>query len=68
MLAGLGGIPMRSLEVVGMFLLGFFWDVDRVLVGFQWNALRALPTATSCFDSCGNWFAVVGSDRGLNSR
>ena len=66
--ADLGGILMRALEVSGMFLLGFLWEVDRVLMGFQWNALRALPTATSCFDSCVRWFAVVGSDRGPISR
>jgi len=59
---------MGLLEVSGMFLLAFLWDVDRVLTGSQWNALRALPTATSCFDSCGKWFAVVGSYRSLLSR
>ena len=31
-LADLGGIPMGVLEVLGMFLLGFLWDVDGVLV------------------------------------
>ena len=67
-LADLGGILMGVLEVVGMFLMGFFWVSDRVLMGSQWNALRALPTATSCFDSCVRWFAVVGSYRGLISR
>ncbi len=67
-LADLGRILMRVLMVGDMFLLWFLWDVDRVLVGFQWNALRALPSATSCFDSCVWWFAVVGSHRTLNSR
>ena len=66
--ADLGGILMVDLEVVGMFLMGFFWGSNRVLMGFQWNALRALPSATSCFDSCVWWFAVVGSHRTLNSR
>ena len=59
---------MGALEVVGMFLLCFFWDSDGVLMGSQWNALRALPTATSCFDSCVKWFAVVGTYRTLISR
>jgi hypothetical protein len=66
--ADLGGILMGGLKVSGMFLLAFLWDVDRVLMGSQWNALRALPTATSCFDSCVKWFAVVGSYRTLISR
>ncbi len=57
--ADLGGILMGALEVVSMFLMCFF----GILMGSQWNALRALPTATSCFDSCVRWFAVVGSDR-----
>jgi hypothetical protein len=33
-LADLGGILMGSLEVSGMFLIGFFWVSDRVLMGF----------------------------------
>ena len=67
-LADLGGILMGALEVVGMFLLCFFWGSDGVLMGSQWNALRALPTASLWLDSCVKWFAVVGSDRSLNSR
>jgi len=67
-LADLGGILMRVLEVVGMFLLCFLWVSDRVLMGFQWNALRALPTASLWLDSCVKWFAVVGTYRTLNSR
>ena len=59
---------MGALEVAGMFLIGFLWRFNRVLVGFQWNALRALPTASLLLDSCTRWFAVVGSDRGLISR
>ena len=49
--ADLGGILMGVLEVVGMFLMGFFWVSDRVLMGSQWNALLALPTASLWFDS-----------------
>jgi hypothetical protein len=67
-LADLGGILMGVLMVSGMFLLCFLWGSNRVLMGFQWNALRALPTATSCVDSCVRWLALVGSDRTLNSR
>ena len=63
-LADLGGILMRVLMVSGMFLIGFF----GVLVEFQWNALRALPTASLWLDSCIRWFAVVGSYRTLISR
>ena len=59
---------MGALEVVGMFLMGFFWVSDRVLMGSQWNALRALPTASLWLDSCVKWFAVVGTYRTLNSR
>ena len=59
---------MGALEVVGMFLLCFFWDSDGVLMGSQCNALRALPTASLWLDSCVKWFAVVGSYRTLNSR
>jgi hypothetical protein len=33
-LADLGGILMGLLMVSGMFLLGFLWDVERVLMGF----------------------------------
>ncbi len=66
-LADLGGILMGVLEVVGMFLMGFFWDSDGVLIGFQWNALRALPTASLWLDSCVKWFAVVGTYRTLIS-
>jgi hypothetical protein len=67
-LADLGGILMGVLEVVGMFLIGFFWVSDRVLMGSQWNALRALPTASLWLDPCVKWFAVVGTYRTLNSR
>ena len=59
---------MGVLEVVGMFLMGFFWVSDRVLMGFQWNALRALPAASLWLDPCVKWFAVVGTYRTLNSR
>jgi hypothetical protein len=33
-LADLAGILMGLLMVSGMFLLGFLWDVERVLMGF----------------------------------
>ena len=49
--ADLGGFLMGTLKVSGMFLSVFFWDSDRVLMGFQWNVLRTLPSASSCLDS-----------------
>jgi len=38
---------MKSCEDAMMFLLGF---LIQDLMEFQWNALRALPTASLCFD------------------
>jgi len=38
---------MRSYEDAMMFLLGF---LIRVQVEFQWNALRALPSASLWLD------------------
>jgi hypothetical protein len=49
--ADLGGVLMGTLKVSSMFLTVFFGDSDRVLMGFQWNVLRTLPLASSCFDS-----------------
>jgi len=42
---------MRTMEVSSMFLNGFFIGFDWDLMGFQLNALRALPLATLWFDS-----------------
>ena len=47
MAAWLDGVLMRSYENASMFLLGF---LIQVLVEFQWNALRALPTASLWLD------------------
>ena len=49
--ADLDGVLMGTLKVSSMFLTVFFGDFDRVVMGFQWNVLRTLPSATSCFDS-----------------
>ena len=49
--ADLEWVLMGTLKVSSMFLTVFFGDSDRVVMGFQWNVLRTLPSASSCFDS-----------------
>ena len=49
--ADLDGVLMGTLKVSSMFLTVFFGDSELVLMGFQWNVLRTLPSASSCFDS-----------------